>query len=132
VKIVGKIVKFCLVLALGWIGIMLARQAFTNVMESVIASEPGPATFDTRPIESLDGDCILGPMNDRPVNQNHCHVQALQARDAPADDSSNASMDKGMTKSESERAALWFGGSMLAILLALGVVGAGAMWFLRE
>jgi len=131
-KIVGKIVKFSLVLALGWIGIMLARQAFTHGMETVIASEPGPATFDSRPIAGLDSDCVLGPMNDRPVNQNHCHVQELQARDAPADDSSNASMDKGMTKSESEHAALWFGGSMLAIFLALGVVGAGARWFLRE
>ena len=37
-----------------------------------------------------------------------------------------------MTKDESEHALLWFGGSMIALLLVLGMVRAGAMWVVKQ
>jgi hypothetical protein len=132
-KVVGMLLKLCLVLAVGWIGITFARQAYTHGIETVIASEPAPAKFDTAPMATWDSDCLLGPMNDRPVNQNHCHAQAVWwKQDSAAKAQPDPLPDTGMTKDDSVHAALWFGGSMLAILLALGAAGAGVMWMVKD
>ena len=132
--IVATVLKVCIVLAFGAIGIMFVRQAFTNGMQTVIASQPAPTKVDSSPLSSWDSDCVLGPMNDRPVNQNRCHAEAIWAKQdrVASETDSNTSLDTGMTKDESEHALLWFGGSMIALLLVLGMVGAGVMWMVKQ
>lgn len=128
-----NLVVVLIVVAIGYAGVTFARQAFSNGIQTVIASEQAPTKVDSSPLTTLDGDCVLGPMNDRPVNQNHCHAAAIWAKqDAQASENSDTKLDVGMTKSDSERTALWFGASVLALLFVLGTVGAGVMWMVRE
>jgi hypothetical protein len=129
-KFIGFVVKLGLVFALGWGGILVARHAFTQGMTTVIASESAPVKFDSPAIDTWDSDCFAGARNDRPINQNRCHAEAGWARDAARLPTPEPVMPQ-MSKDDSEHAVFWFGASMLAILLALGGVGAGLMWLTR-
>ncbi len=130
----GTLVKLCIVMAIGWVGITLVRQAFSNGIQTVIASEPTPTKFESAPVSTWDSDCLLGPIDGRSVNQNRCHAEAIRAKQnaASSPDSNDRVLDVGMTKTDSEHALLWFGGSMIALLLVLGAVGAGVMWMVKE
>ena len=133
-RLMKNVVGILLVVAIGWLGITFARQAFTNGVQTVIASEPAETKVDSAPVSTWDSDCVLGPANDRIVNQNHCHAEAIwRKQDAAAPDAKrDAPLDVGMTESDSQHAVFWFGASVIALLLVLGGVGAGVMWMVRE
>ena len=132
--IVGTVLKLCVVVAVGVVGIAFLRQSFTNGMQTVIDSQPARVKVVSSPLSSWDSDCMLGPMNDRPVNQNRCHAEAgwRKQNRAASETDSNTSLHTGMTKDESEHALLWFGGSMIALFLVLGMLGVGVMWTVKQ
>jgi hypothetical protein len=118
------------------LGAFSAREAFTNAMNKVIASQASATStapvFVSSPTPAWDSSCF-GLNDGKPAMTNRCHSEMMWAREQTSTPYVQpAPPVPTMSKGESEQTALWFGATMLAGLLALGAAGAGAMWFLRE
>ncbi len=124
---------FIIVDAVG--GVFYAREAFTEAMTNVISSEASNTPLTSSPIPTFDtSSCMTGVLDDKPMNVNRCHSEQMWAREqqTPTPYVEHAPPTPTMTKDESSHTAVLFGVAMLAGLFALGAIGAGTMWFLRE
>ena len=131
-----RLFKLCFVVLLGMGGIALAHYAFTAGITTVIKDEAQTPTIIAGPagVPAFDSECMTTPiLSDAPANVTaRCHAETVWNEEHAQPLIEHAPPIPEMSKDDSISTTLWFMGAMVAGLGALGLIGAGAMWALRD
>lgn len=131
-----RLFKLGFVVLLGMGAVALAHYAFTAGITTVIKAEvQAPVqTSGTSAMPVFDSECLTTSiLNDAPANvAARCHAETVWNEEHAQPLIVKAPPIPEMSKDDSISATLWFMGAMVAGLGALGFIGAGAMWALRD
>jgi len=115
------VLKYVLLAAGVWIGIMVARQAFTEGMQTIVASQPKPQAPSESP--SVLQGCQLDE-HLQYANPLRCRMEMRQAeRDGRGPLVFHAQPIPAMTRAQSESVTGSFMLAVFAVPLSLGIAG---------